>query len=83
MKMSRSEISGVLAPVLSLPCLAQVQQLSKLWEAQNRQRDRELQLLRQHAESAMVEMRSSVGSAELAYSKATQPFVLGCRSSIL
>eukprot|EP00439_Symbiodinium_sp_Y106_P037706 s3819_g4.t1 len=48
-----------------------VQQLSKLWEAQNRQRDHELQLLRQHAESAMVEMRSSVGSAELAYSKAT------------
>ncbi|CAJ1417389.1 unnamed protein product [Effrenium voratum] len=47
-----------------------VKELSELWAAQNVTRDRQLQLLREHAETAMVEMKSSLGSAEMATMKA-------------
>eukprot|EP00913_Durusdinium_trenchii_P011266 g10579.t1 len=47
-----------------------VKNLSELWSSQNLQRERELHLLREQAENALMEMKSSIGSAQLASSKA-------------
>lgn len=47
-----------------------VKQLSELMSLRDRQRDRELQLLREHTETAMLEVKSSIGSVHMASYKA-------------
>lgn len=49
-----------------------VKQLSELMSLRDRQRDRELQLLREHTETAMLEVKSSIGSVHMASHKAAE-----------
>lgn len=47
-----------------------VKHFSELLASRDRQRERELQLLREHTETAMLEVKSSIGSVQMASQKA-------------
>ncbi|CAE8701709.1 unnamed protein product, partial [Polarella glacialis] len=49
---------------------AEIRQLSELWSAQGVQREREFEALQAHAQAAVVELRCSEGSVDLARSQA-------------